>query len=195
MTEARSYLWVFFAATALLPVWVALALDPPFLFPRYFLVSIVFVPLLVAGFASPLGRPWPAVVLVVWLGANGHSLLQFAREGRGCYEEALRFLLVASDDDVVTLGSDHDLRNERILGFYRGRMGTEGKRLRYVKEEERVETGIGFWIGSYEGSNKTGRSKRTAAPTPRHAGAGAGAGEPSYLSRISLAVNFPPFSM
>jgi len=26
-----------FAATALLSVWVALALDPPFLFPRYFL--------------------------------------------------------------------------------------------------------------------------------------------------------------
>ena len=100
---------------------------------------------------------------------------------------------MASDDDVVTLGSDHDLRNERILGFYRGRMGTEGKRLRYVKEEERVETGIDFWIGSYEGSNKTGRSKRTAAPTPQHAGAGAG--EPSYLTRISLAVNFPPFSM
>jgi 4-amino-4-deoxy-L-arabinose transferase-like glycosyltransferase len=93
-TEPRSYLWVFFSATALLPVWVALALDPPFLFPRYFLVSVVFVPLLVAGFSSSLGRPWPAVVLVVWLGANGHSLLQFAREGRGCYEKALRFLLV-----------------------------------------------------------------------------------------------------
>ena len=82
--------------------------------------------LLVASFASSLRRPWPAVLLIVWLGGNGHSLLQFAREGRGCYEEALRFLLVASDDDVVTLGSDHDLRNERILGFYRGRMGTEG---------------------------------------------------------------------
>ena len=59
---------------------------------------------------------------------------------------------MASDYDVVTLGSDHDLGNERILGFYRGRMGTEGKRLRYVKEEERVETGVDFWIGSYEGS-------------------------------------------
>jgi 4-amino-4-deoxy-L-arabinose transferase-like glycosyltransferase len=146
-TEPRTYLWVFFAATALLPVWVALALDPPFLFPRYFLVSIVFVPLLVAGFASPLGRPWPAVVLVVWLGANAHSLLQFAREGRGCYEEALRFLLEASDDDVITVGSDHDLRNERVLGFYRERMGEEGKRLKYVSEIDAA-----FWIGSYEGS-------------------------------------------
>jgi hypothetical protein len=150
--EPRPYLWVFLAATVLLPVWVALAIDPPFLFPRYFLVSIVFVPLLVASLASSLRRPWPVVVLVVWLVANGYSLLQFAREGRGCYEEALRFLLEASDDDVVTVGSDHDLRNERILRFYRGRMGAEGKRLRYVKEEERVETGVDFWIGSYEGS-------------------------------------------
>jgi len=151
-TDARSCLWVFFAATALLPVWIALALDPPFLFPRYFLVSVTFAPLLVGSFASSLGRPWPAVLLVVWLGANGYGLVQFAREGRGCYEQALRFLLEASDDDVVTVGSDHDLRNERILGFYRGRMGMEGKRLRYVNEEERVEAGIDFWIGSYEGS-------------------------------------------
>ncbi len=149
-TEPRSYLWVFFAATALLPVWVALALDPPFLFPRYFLVSIVFVPLLVASFASSLRRPFPAVVLVVWLGANGYSLLQFAREGRGGYEEALRFLLRASHDDVVTVGSDHDLRNERILRFYRERMGTEGKRLRYVSVERPGDAD--FWIGSYEGS-------------------------------------------
>jgi 4-amino-4-deoxy-L-arabinose transferase-like glycosyltransferase len=149
-TEPRSYLWVFFSATALLPVWVALALDPPFLFPRYFLVSVVFVPLLVAGFSSSLGRPWPAVVLVVWLGANGHSLLQFAREGRGCYEEALRFLLEASDDDVIAVGSDHDLRNERVLGFYRERMGEEGKRLRYVSAEGPGDAD--FWIGSYEGS-------------------------------------------
>ncbi len=151
--EPRSYLWIFFAAMVLLPVWVALALDPPFLFLRYFVVSIAFVPVLVASFASSLRRPWSAVVLVVWLGANGYSLLRFAREGRGCYEEALSFLLEeASDDDIVAVGSDHDLRNERILGFYRARMGTEGHRLRYVKEEERVETGVDFWIGSYEGS-------------------------------------------
>jgi hypothetical protein len=149
-TEPRFYLWAFFAATTLLPVWVALALDPPFLFPRYFLVSVVFVPLLVASFASSLGRPWPAVVLVVWLGANAHSLLQFAREGRGGYEEALRFLLEPSDDDVIAVGSDHDLRNGRVVGFYRERMGEKGKRLRYVSAERPGDAD--FWIGSYEGS-------------------------------------------
>jgi hypothetical protein len=131
--EPRSYFWVFFAVAALLPIWVALALDPPFLFPRYFLVSIAFVPLLIASFAGSLGRPWSAIVLIVWLAANGYSLVQFAQEGRGRYEDALRFLLEASDDDVLTVGSDHDLRNGRIVGFYRERMGEEAKRrLRYV---------------------------------------------------------------
>lgn len=152
-TPPRSYSWVFFAATGLLPAWVALALNPPFLFPRYFLVTMAFVPLLVATFASSLRRPWPALVVVGWLGVNGYSFVCFLQDGRGRYEEALRFLLQASNRESIAVGSDHDLRNERILGFYRGRMGTEGRRLRYVKEEERVQTGIDFWIGSYEGSH------------------------------------------
>jgi hypothetical protein len=145
--EPRSYLWIFFAATTLLPIWVALALDPPFLFPRYFLVSIAFVPLLVASLASSLGRPWSAVLLIVWLSANGYSLLRFAQEGRGRYEDALRFLLEAAEDDVLTVGSDHDLRNGRIVAFYRERMGEEGERLKYVSEIDSE-----FWIKSYEGS-------------------------------------------
>ncbi len=145
--EPRSYLWIFFAATTLLPIWVALVLDPPFLFPRYFLVCVAFVPLLFASLAGSLGRPWSSVLFVVWLAANGYSLLQFARQGRGRYEDALRFLLEAAEDSVVTVGSDHDLRNGRIVGFYRERMGEEGERLRYVSEIEAE-----FWIGSYEGS-------------------------------------------
>jgi len=148
--EPRSYLWVFFAAAALLPIWVALALDPPFLFPRYFLVSIAFVPLLVASFASSLGRPWSVLLVGAWLAMNGYALARFAEEGRGRYQEALRFLLDSSEAAVVTVASDHDLRNERLLGFYRKRMGEEGKRLRYVGAEGSGDAD--FWIGSYEGS-------------------------------------------
>jgi hypothetical protein len=148
--DPRSYLWVFFAAAALLPIWIALALDPPFLFPRYFLVSIVFAPLLIATFASSLPRPWSALIVGGWLAVNGYSYARFAEEGRGRYEEALRFLLDSSDADVVAVASDHDLRNERILGFYRKRMGEEGKRLKYVGAEG---SGVAdFWIGSYSGS-------------------------------------------
>jgi uncharacterized membrane protein len=151
-TDARSYLWIFFAAAALLPFWVSLALYPPFLFPRYFLVSIAFVPLLVASFLRSLARPWPAILLAGWLGANGYSFARFLEEGRGRYLEALRYLLDTSDADVVEVGSDHDLRNERILSFYRRRMGPDGARLRYVTERDGREQPMDFWIQSYEGS-------------------------------------------
>jgi hypothetical protein len=150
--ELRSYSWIFFAAIALLPVWVAFALDPPFLFPRYFLVAMAFWPLLVASLASSLRRRWTAVVVAGWLAMNFCSILRFVDEGRGRYEEALRFLLENSDREIISVGSDHDLRNERILGFYRRRMGESAARLRYVAEAERREQPIDFWIGSYEGS-------------------------------------------
>ncbi len=147
-TEARSYLWVFFGAVMLLPVWVSFVLDPPFLFPRYFLALLAFVPILVASLAGELERPWSRLLVAAWLAVNLHALFRFTREGRGSYEEALRFLIESSDREVVAVGSDHYLRNERIVGFYRDRLGEEGRRLRYVSEESQAE----FWIGSYEGS-------------------------------------------
>lgn len=150
--EPRPYSWIFFAAVALLPPWVALALNPPFLFPRYFLVTMAFVPLLVGSFARSLPRPWPGFVIASWLALNGYSFARFVEEGRGRYEEALRFLLETSDREVIAVGSDHDLRNERIVEFYRGRLGPEAARLRYVKERDRKGQAIDFWIGSYEGS-------------------------------------------
>ena len=169
-TDARSYLWIFFAAAALLPLWVSLALYPPFLFPRYFLVSIAFVPLLVASFARSLPRPWPALLLAAWLGANGYSFAGFVEDGRGRYREALRFLLDESAAEVVRVGSDHDLRNGRIVAFYRARMGEEGKRLRYMGSEDR---GVGgeFWIVSYEGSRCDGCRLLRAYPSSSLSGA------------------------
>jgi hypothetical protein len=83
---------------------------------------------------------------------NCCSILRFVEEGRGRYEEALRFLLENSDRELISVGSDHDLRNQRILGFYRRRMGESAARIRYVVEEERRGRPIDFWIGSYEGS-------------------------------------------
>ncbi len=166
-TEARSYLWVFFGAAILLPIWVALVFDPPFLFPRYFLVLLAFAPLLVAGLAKELERPWFMLLVAAWLAVNCHAVWRFTEEGRGSYEEALRFLIQSSDREVVAVGSDHDLRNERIVGFYRDRMGEEGRRLRYVSGEAKAE----FWIGSYEGSQCEGCELLRAYPSSSLSGA------------------------
>ena len=87
----------------------------------------------------------------------------------------------ASDDDVVTVGSDHDLRNVRIVGFYRERV-EEGKRL--------LSPGPG---GPSIGGMNTRGDKRTAAPTPQSCGGRRRS--LTYLTRISVAVNFPAFSV
>ncbi len=150
-TEVRSHLWVFFVAAMLLPIWLVLTLDPPFLYPRYFLVLLVFVPLLAASFAHSLARPWSALLVFAWLSVNGCAIWGFTGDGRGGYEEALRFLMASSDRVEVEIGSDHDFRNRTILAFYRGRMGSEGARLRYV-----ISGPAEFWIGSYKGSRCEG---------------------------------------
>lgn len=150
--SARSHLWVFFVTITLLPVWVAFALDPPFLFPRYFLVATVFVPYLAADLALSLKRPWPALAAALWTSVNGLALVRFAGEGRGRYEDTLRFALASSESEVVAVGSDHDLRNGTLVAFYRERMGEAGARLRYARAGEESE----FWIASYEGSRCEG---------------------------------------
>jgi hypothetical protein len=153
-TDARSHLWAFYAALALLPPWIAYAVDPPFLFPRYFLVCIAFVPLLTAGLMSRLPPPWAHLLVGLWMVTNGYAIARFTEEGRGRYAEALQFLLDSSPGAEVVIASDHDLRNERLVGFYALRLGEEGHRLRYVSEDRAAAAE--FWIGSYEGSRPPG---------------------------------------
>lgn len=152
-TDPGAYLWVFYAAVISIPLWLALVLDPPFLFPRYFLVSIAFVPLLAASLVGALGRRRGAVLLALLLGANAWGWIRFAREGRGHYQEALeRILEPAPGDDVavtVTVGSDQDFRNEMIVDFYRERLGERARRLTYVPRQSGAAE---FWIGSLSGS-------------------------------------------
>jgi uncharacterized membrane protein len=152
--EARSYLWIFFGSALLVPVWVVLLVDPPFLYPRYFLAVLAFAPLLAASFAGSLPGTWRAALVAAWLLLNGWSFARFLLEGRGRYEEALRFVAESSDREVITIGSDHDFRNGTVVRFYRERMGDEIGRLQY--DDAKGTTRPEFWIGSYEGSECEG---------------------------------------
>jgi hypothetical protein len=152
--EPSPLLWTFFVAAILVPLWLVTIVDPPFLYPRYFLVLVVFVPLLVASFVRSLRGPWPSLFIAAWLALNGWSFARFTREGRGSYEEALRFLLESSNRGEVAIASDHDFRNGTVVRFYRERMGRDAERLRYENANESGEAE--FWIGSYEGSECPG---------------------------------------
>jgi hypothetical protein len=162
-------LWVFFFAAMFLPIWAAMVFDPPFLYPRYFLVLLVFVPLLYASFARSLPGPWLSLVVAVWLGLNGWSFARFLQEGRGSYEEALRFLLQSSNRDVVAIASDHDFRNGTVVRFYRERMGESAARVRYAEDGESADAE--FWIGSYAGSQCPGCRLLRSYPSSSLSGA------------------------
>jgi hypothetical protein len=152
-TETGAHLWIFYAAVISLPLWLALVLDPPFLFPRYFLVSIAFAPLLVASLAGSLPRFPSIVLLALLLLTNAWAFCRFAREGRGHYRQALLRILESSPRGKVTVGSDQDFRNEMILRFYRERLGESASRLSYLPRESGPSD---FWIGSLEGSTCEG---------------------------------------
>jgi hypothetical protein len=168
--EPEAYLWVFYAVVIALPVWLALLLDPPFLFPRYFLVSIVFALLLVASLIGSLGRGWgAAVLLALVVGANAWAWGRFASEGRGHYQEALeRILLDSKPGRDVHVGSDQDFRNRMIVTFYRERMGEKAARLTYVS---RSSGEVDYWIGTVPGSACEGCQLLETYPSSAMSGA------------------------
>ncbi len=137
--------WVFYAAIFVVPAVGALVLRPPFLFPRYFLVSLAFVPVvLVLGLKRLPGLYRPALV-AVWLALNGWSWVGFAQAGRGHYAEAVADM-VAAETGAVTVSSDHDFRNSTILDFYRDRAGLS------AADFSHVESGGQFFIVSERGA-------------------------------------------
>jgi hypothetical protein len=133
--------WVFYAAVLLLPVIGALALRPPFFFPRYFLVSLVFVPIILSSALPRLARDrrYAALTLLVLL--NAWSWSAFAGAGRGHYAEAVTDIARAAGGPT-TVASDHDFRVLTVLDFYKRRAGLTPERLSYVK------TGGRFFISS-----------------------------------------------
>lgn len=66
--------------------------------------------------------------LTFWLGTNGWEFVQFACYGRGGYSNAVNFLVeetkneFAREPRAYSIGSDHDFRNQLVLGYYLSRL-------------------------------------------------------------------------
>lgn len=44
--------------------------------------------------------------------------MEFLKNGRGHYLDAVMYLAEHTKDKIITVGSDHDFRNEMVLSFY-----------------------------------------------------------------------------
>ncbi len=139
----RRLLWLFHALVLFAPLVLVPATNPPFLFSRYFLVGLAFMPLLAATVLTQLTPRlrWALVAGLVML--NGWSHAEFWAVGRGHYPEALLDVMAASQSAPTTVRGDHDFRTRKIVDFYRGRLGRPLAGLRYS------ETDSDFFIVSH----------------------------------------------
>lgn len=130
---------VFYVAVFVLPLAVALALHPPFFFPRYFLVSLVFVPMVVASALTGAGTRLRTAGVLAFVLLSLWSWAGFWRDGRGHYAIAVEQMLAAAAGRGATVTSDHDFRNGTVIDFYVQRLGLPGQCLTYVEGADEVD--------------------------------------------------------
>jgi hypothetical protein len=116
--------WSFFLVVVLLPVVQVAITNPPFLFVRYFLISMVFGLLLCCRAVASLfvlgrrGSVAYAVIVTLFLAGNLWHTSELIRLGRGQYPEALAYMAGAARDAELRITSDHDHGNRMLVEFF-----------------------------------------------------------------------------
>ena len=129
--RSGSDLWLPFAAGIFVfPAVALLVTRPAVIYPRYFLVSMLFLQLLISWLLVRLfhqaryGKVLYALFLAAILVGNATATARLLAVGRGGYQAALRFMLEHASDSDLTVGSDHDFRNRLVLQYYFPRSGS-----------------------------------------------------------------------
>jgi hypothetical protein len=88
-------------------------------------------------------------VLVAYAALNGWHIGDLARNGRGRYRDAIRYIADRTPGSSVTIGGDHDFRIGMVLRYYLpGEMGS--KDAKYVEQDAWPPTGPQWVIGHAE---------------------------------------------
>lgn len=137
--RSGSELWILFLVTGLLAPALTLAVvDTGVIYERYLLVALAFITLSFAWLVDRLAYRSHLIgagLVVLFVLANGVRLWEFVRTGRSHYLPAMTRILADSPGGPVTLGSDHDFRNGRVVDFY-APLVSGGERLRYEMQGE-----------------------------------------------------------
>ncbi len=117
----------------LVPILLVLVLGDPPIYPRYFLVpGLVSLQVVAASLShcslrpTLMGRGCLLITFAI-LAANVWQVLGLVWYGRGGYSEAVRLMATESRRNVMTIGSDHDFRNEMLLSYFIPRVNSELK--------------------------------------------------------------------
>lgn len=129
--RSGSGLWLPLAAGIfVLPAAALLTTRPAVIYPRYFLVSMLFLQLLITWALVRLfhrarhGQILYVLIMGGILAGNAMATARLLAVGRGEYQAAVRFMLQHASDTDLTVGSDHDFRNGLVLQYYFLRSGS-----------------------------------------------------------------------
>lgn len=128
---------LFFSLVFLLPALLLTLYQPDFFYPRYLLVCVPFIYLLVASsLSNALRQPGPlrllsAAIVVAMVCGSTLQYRELAKWGKGDYPQAIEDLFNEASGEQFTVGSDFDFRNKALLDFY-SRYRPDSKRLLYV---------------------------------------------------------------
>lgn len=131
--QTGSDLWVpMLLGIFIVPAVILLIARPQWPYPRYFLVSMLFLQLLISWFLGwlyerPYGKVAYVLVLAAILGGNAVLTARLLTYGRGGYDAAVRYMLDQTFSERVFVASDHDFRNKTVLAFYFARAGDSGR--------------------------------------------------------------------
>jgi len=122
------------------------------------------------------GRWIVAGALALAVAGNAVPVARLLRDGRGHYREAIAFMESRTAGREVTVGSDHDFRNGKVLGFHAAHMDLPVP-VRYLPAGEAVEAPAWYLLHRMElgpavapaVTGPRGRTYRYAATFP-HAG-------------------------
>jgi hypothetical protein len=147
--RSGSDLWVLFLVTTFIAPALTLAFTrSSLLYERYFLVAVAFG-LLAAGWslASIARRSRIAAVAIVaaYVFANGTQVARLLRDGRGSYIPALTRISEQAVQRPVTIGSDHDFRQGRLVEFYQ-RFVSRGADIEYHEPFEWAAAGPEWYL-------------------------------------------------
>lgn len=111
-----------------IPAVILLVVRPQSPYPRYFLVSMLFLQLLISWFLGwiyqrPYGKVAYLLILAAILGGNAFLTVRLLKYGRGDYQAAVHYMLEQTSGQQVLVASDHDFRNKMMLAFYFSRAG------------------------------------------------------------------------
>jgi energy-converting hydrogenase Eha subunit A len=116
------------AAIVVLPLMVLPIARREDIYPRYFLVSVVFLLLLWSDFIGELAsrfvssKKWIALALAVFAIANGWHIWQLLHLERGHYQDAIEAMERQTTNPQMLVVVDHPFRQTLMLDYYAHRL-------------------------------------------------------------------------